>query len=440
MPPDELRLQDPARGAAMQSHGPAYRRGAGENGAAAPNGGGVVVRFAPSPVYDEDNDTDMTSVADGEENDEAVGLEVDEDEQGSVVEDSRESKYAVSNYPSLSSRYASGNRFDANTVVSSSRSIYDDELDYVWENGRRYCGSYSFPNDDLEQDRMRVVHQVYLNVFDLELTTVPLEDPKYILDIGTGTGEWAIGMAEMFPDCEVVGVDTSAIQPTAVPHNVFFEIDDCEMDWMRPENSCDMVHLRNMSGAFADWSFIYQQAFHCLKPGGYIEVLDYYDHRGSRNFYDAFPPDSELHLIARDLWQAGLKEGRMRGVFHMEPKLFADAGFVDIDVKEYSIPLSPIDNSLGKLWLIACLAALEAGTLRPLTKYMGWDPDNTVQILDRVVEQFKNLALDPEKGKDFKVNLKVVVARKPLVPGHCTTRNIAENGSMDYSGDDSTIG
>lgn len=113
--------------------------------------------------------------------------------------------------------------------VSSSRSIYDDELDYVWENGRRYCGSYSFPNDDLEQDRMRVVHQVYLNVFDLELTTVPLEDPKYILDIGTGTGEWAIGMAEMFPDCEVVGVDTSAIQPTAVPHNVFFEIDDCEV-------------------------------------------------------------------------------------------------------------------------------------------------------------------------------------------------------------------
>lgn len=97
------------------------------------------------------------------------------------------------------------------------------------ENGRRYCGDYIFPNDDLEQDRLRVVHQVFLNVFNFELTSVPLEDPKHILDIGTGTGEWAIGMAELFPSCEVVGVDISAIQPTAVPHNVFFEVDDCEV-------------------------------------------------------------------------------------------------------------------------------------------------------------------------------------------------------------------
>lgn len=81
---------------------------------------------------------------------------------------------------------------------------------------------------------MRVVHQVYLNVFDLELTTVPLENPTYILDVGTGTGEWAIGMGEVYPNCDVVGVDISAIQPTAVPHNVFFEVDDCEVKRLAP--------------------------------------------------------------------------------------------------------------------------------------------------------------------------------------------------------------
>lgn len=71
------------------------------------------------------------------------------------------------------------------------------------------------------------MHQVFLNAFDEELTSVTLEDPTRILDVGTGTGEWAIGMAEKFPECEVIGLDISAIQPTAVPYNVFFEIDDC---------------------------------------------------------------------------------------------------------------------------------------------------------------------------------------------------------------------
>ncbi len=117
---------------------------------------------------------------------------------------------------------------------SSSRSLYADDLDYVYENGRRYCGSYTFPNDELEQDRMRVVHQVFLHLFDLELSTVPLDNPSHILDVGTGTGEWAIGMGESYANCEVVGVDISAIQPTAVPHNVFFEVDNCEVSPLPP--------------------------------------------------------------------------------------------------------------------------------------------------------------------------------------------------------------
>ena len=54
-----------------------------------------------------------------------------------------------------------------------------------WEHGRRYARDYFMPNDEDEQDRLRILHQIYLNIFNLELTTIPLENPTAVLDVGT---------------------------------------------------------------------------------------------------------------------------------------------------------------------------------------------------------------------------------------------------------------
>lgn len=298
------------------------------------------------------------------------------------------------------------------------------------------------PNDEEEQDRLRIVHQVYLNVFNLELTTVPLHDPQVILDVGTGTGEWAIGMSERFPNCEVIGMDISPIQSTSVPHNCNFEVDDAELEWERPEDSIDLVHMRTMAGAFSDWSYVYQQAFKCIKPGGWIELVDFYDHRGPDNFYSKFPPDSIMHQFALDMEEAERRSGRRRGVHHLDPQLLIDAGFVDTQVTEHAIPLDPSTSPLGKLWLVACRAGLEAGTLRPLTKYMGWDPERVREVCHIIGQQLISMALKPETSKGFDVRLRVLVARKPMIPGQWTAQNLTEFAEMrEYSTeDDSTIG
>jgi hypothetical protein len=214
---------------------------------------------------------------------------------------------------------------------------------------------------------------------------------------------------------------------------------------MRPESSIDLVHMRNMSGAFADWPHVYSQALHCLRPGGWIEVLDFDDHRSAyaRNFYSRFPPTSEIHHVAAQMAQGTARDGRRRGTFHMEPGVLRAAGFVDVEVREFSIPLSPVDNSLGKLWLIACLHGIEAGSMRVLTQHMGWDPHVAAATLARIQAEFKALALNPETGRDFMVNLRVATARKPLVEGFETASSLTENGTAlaaDTSGDESTIG
>lgn len=302
------------------------------------------------------------------------------------------------------------------------------------ENGRRYCGAYYMPNDEDEQVRLQLLNQVYLKVFDGQLTTVPLECPTSILDIGTGVGEWAIDMAELYPECEVTGTDISNIFERRVPQNVFWEIDDAELEWERPPDYYDLVHLRDLTGAFADWEAIYRSASRCLKPGGWIEVLDFDDKKGLHDLFAYFEPESMLYKLAHDLQEASILSGRSRGVGHLEPRLLVNAGYVDVNLTEYSIPLKTQEGSIGKFWLLSCLNGMEPTCLRLLTKYKGWNPDDVRLGCEMVGEEMMTLARDPQRAKTFVVKLRVLTGRKPGHHARWPTALVGElGGAVEYS-------
>lgn len=298
--------------------------------------------------------------------------------------------------------------------AASTRSLWAQDLDYRELYGRVYCRDWFMPIDDLEQMRMSLNDQVFLNVLHGEHTLVQLENPSNILDIGTGTGEWAIRMAEQYPNCEVVGTDIAAIAETnRVPMNCFFEIEDAE-DWDRPADMYDLVHFRSMEGAFEDWSNVYKNVIQSLKPGGWIELQDFDTTEGLNQFTAQFSPDSPIHTLFNDLNIAAARSGRRRGNAHMRPWVFMDAGFVDVRITEYMIPFSVAENSAGKIWLISCLDAMEALCLRLLTEHLGWDPEKCKAACETAAREMAELAKDPEKSNGMLVKICVVVARKPF--------------------------
>jgi len=89
----------------------------------------------------------------------------------------------------------SGSSLDSETT-----SIGSAAFEYEYENGRRYhgfrAGQYALPNDEVEQDRLDMMHHVYSLILGGKLHLAPLKNPQNILDVGTGTGIWAIDMAE----------------------------------------------------------------------------------------------------------------------------------------------------------------------------------------------------------------------------------------------------
>lgn len=134
-----------------------------------------------------------------------------------------------------------------------------------YENGRRYHaykeGKYFMPEDEIEQERMDMQHHAIFTTLGRHFFS-PIEKPAMILDLGCGTGIWAIQVADEHPDAEVFGVDLSPMQPSWVPPNVKFEIDDVEDTWTWPENHFDLIFSRLMiSGSIQNLPTYTQQIF-----------------------------------------------------------------------------------------------------------------------------------------------------------------------------------
>lgn len=97
---------------------------------------------------------------------------------------------------------------------SLTQSLRSSLLESVKENGRGYhrykstTGNYYvFPEDEAEQDRLDLQHEMFLFTFGRKLYNAPLEKEqlKEVLDLGTGTGIWAVDFADEFPNAQVIG-------------------------------------------------------------------------------------------------------------------------------------------------------------------------------------------------------------------------------------------
>lgn len=159
---------------------------------------------------------------------------------------------------------ASDGGYASDTVTAASTSLASSVRDYAFENGRRYHrfreGRYNFPNDDVEQEREDMKHAM-VRMLCQQLHFAPIGDhPQQMLDIGTGTGIWAIEMADQFPSATVLGVDLSPIQPEWVPPNVRFMVDDVESPWLHPSNYFDYIHSRHTVMAIKDWPRLFRRS------------------------------------------------------------------------------------------------------------------------------------------------------------------------------------
>jgi hypothetical protein len=133
----------------------------------------------------------------------------------------------------------------ATTSLNSTVTAFRDIL------GRRYHAfddvNYWLPNDDEEINRLDLQHLVCRLTLNGGLYLAPIpKDLHRAIDVGTGTGKWAVEFAEAHPSCQVIGTDLSPIQPTMVPENCSFMVDNFEEPWVFDE-PFDYIHSRMLT-------------------------------------------------------------------------------------------------------------------------------------------------------------------------------------------------
>ncbi|KAF5521498.1 Secondary metabolism regulator LAE1 [Colletotrichum aenigma] len=349
-----------------------------------------------------------------------------ESEAGSLDDDGRNRR--------VNSKLEIGSEFGTNwyphSLRESTASLSSSVREFRTIKGRTYQTSntidYWAPNDDKQLETFDVVHHFTLMLMDDRLFYAPVPVEKgdlKVLDVGTGSGLWALDLADEFPAIEVIGTDISAVQPSWVPPNCIFQIDDAQLDWTFKRDHFDAIHARNLYGGIDNWQRFYDQAFTHLKPGGWFESMEFDILAGSENPEVENDPNHIFKKWAGLFWDAGdiigrsFRQAQYKGPNEeiMMVECMKEAGFVDIVHKKWKVPIGgwakdPFLKQVGHYAGLFMDQSLDGWALQPIGEILGWTYE---EIMVLVAEM--RIALRSSKSLPY-FNYHMVYGRKPENP------------------------
>ncbi|XWW99222.1 hypothetical protein V2A60_007231 [Cordyceps javanica] len=296
---------------------------------------------------------------------------------------------------------------DDESVASSSISLTDSIFEYRALHGRTYQVSksteYWGPNDEEQNEGLDLAHALITMLMGDQLFEAPLErTPAKILDVGTGTGIWALDVADTHPGASIVGTDISPIQPNWVPPNCSFYIEDAQLNWTFEAASFDFIHIRAMYGSIDDWGRLYRQAYDALEPGGWIENFEFTIQLHSDAPHVRDDPDHIFKRWAAVFYEAADRLNRTLRIGNNGTirRLLHEAGFENVTQKYYQVPVGgwssdPTYRKIGLYNLAFMEQSLEGFALFLLRDIMKWEYERVQLFLMEMRSEIRNTKIRP---------------------------------------------
>ncbi|EAQ88176.1 hypothetical protein CHGG_04795 [Chaetomium globosum CBS 148.51] len=181
----------------------------------------------------------------------------------------------------------------------------------------------------------------------------PVPRPRRILECGSGSGAWAMEVAEQYPECEVgeitpvgvalvllvIGIDVYPYPvPEDIPPNLDFQVDDLNS----PRMMAGGIHANR-------WMNYLSDILRVLRPGGWCQMVEIYFNAQSDN--GTLTSNHALQVWSQNYMQSIQPAKDPRAPLRLQ-NWMTQAGFVEVESRLLTLPLSgwstdPRDNAIG---------------------------------------------------------------------------------------------
>ncbi|KAJ7902106.1 S-adenosyl-L-methionine-dependent methyltransferase [Mycena olivaceomarginata] len=131
---------------------------------------------------------------------------------------------------------------------------------------------YPLGVSETEWDRLDAQSNGIDNYLGNKVCQEDIGQPRSILEIGAGSGAWAIRAAKQYPEADVVAVDMNPLPARPLPSNLRYQKVNVLEPFPFPTGSFDVVHIRLVLCHLPDGLEVLSRIIDLVAPGGWVLV------------------------------------------------------------------------------------------------------------------------------------------------------------------------
>ncbi len=237
------------------------------------------------------------------------------------------------------------------------------------------------PRHHTEIDRLDVQHYALRAALQGN-HVAPVSQPSIILDVGSGTGQWAYDLCVQFPASVVFGLDVLPSKPARRPANYRFVKANVLHGLPFAADRFDFVHQRLMVTALPlpAWPAVIGDLFRVARPGGWLELVE-----GGDDIEPRGPATARLFELAAQLAAAyGLD--RTGSVCGLLDEYLREVGAADVERRRVPVPIGEWGGRVGSL-MASDFRSLFHGLCRTFEVRFGLPAAVCIELLHAMQEE-----------------------------------------------------